>query len=59
MAKDTLVKTTFKWVWLTVLGVQSIVIVVGSMAVMVLQELRVQHLYLKVASRIPVSRQLG
>ena len=55
MAKDTLVKTTFKWVWLTVLGVQSIVIVVGSMAVMVLQELRVQHLHLKATGRILAS----
>jgi bacteriorhodopsin len=53
MTKATLTKKTFKWCWLTVSEVQSIIVMVGSMAAssqtVLEKELRVLHLDLQVA----------
>jgi hypothetical protein len=60
MTKATLIRTTFNWSWLTDSEVQYSIIKVGTwQAGMVQEELRVLHLYLKAASRILTSRQLG
>jgi hypothetical protein len=55
-------KTTFNWGWLTGSEIQSIIIMVESMAVsrqagMALEELRVLHLHLKANRRRLASRQ--
>jgi len=62
MTKASLIRTTFKWSWLTSSEVQSIIIRREHgriQAGMVQEELRVLHLHLKAASRILASRQLG
>jgi len=59
VTKATLLRTTFNWGWLTGSEVQSIIIKVGSMAVIVKKELRVLHLHLKAARRRLAFRQLG
>jgi hypothetical protein len=55
MTKAILTRITYIWGCPTGSEVQSIIIKVG----MVQEELRVLHLYLKAASRIMASRQLG
>jgi hypothetical protein len=55
-------RITFNWGWRTGSEVQSIIIKVGTwqhLDGMVQGELRVLHVYLKSASRILASRQLG
>ena len=63
MTKASLIKNTFNWGWLTDSEVQTIIIMVGSMAVsrqtLVLKELRVLHLVPKANRRRQSSRQLG
>jgi hypothetical protein len=49
MTMATLIKEKNSLVWLTVLEVQSISIMAGSMADMVLEELRILHLDLHAA----------
>ena len=62
MTKATLTRTTFNRGWLTGSEVQSIIIKEGAWQHLGrhgAEELRVLHLYLKAASRILASRQLG
>ena len=64
MAKATLIRDTFNWAWLTGSEVLSIILIAGHMAAcrqmwcLLEKELRVVHLELKAARRLP-SRKLG
>jgi len=62
MTKTTLIRTTFNWGWLTGSEVHSKSSSWEHSSIqagMVQEELRVLHLHLKAAPRIPTSRKLG
>jgi hypothetical protein len=60
MTKATLIRTTFNWGWLTGSEVQSIIMKAWQHPRRPVQEeLRVEHLHLKIIRRRLASKQLG